>query len=331
MTASGDLRVLFCAPAGPRRGFGHLMRCLALARAMGVRPLIALRGTRRTADAALALGAELLAPPSPSAISAIQPDVVIVDDPVASQGRRWVEAARRAGARVTTVHDLGLGWSQSDLAIDGSIARAVRAPRARTLSGTRFAVLDPALAGHAASRQELGRTRQPHRRTVLIALGGGPRRHMALAIAQSIAALVPDVQIRIAGGFVVPPDVPTGDTRIRWIAPRHGLARELARADIAVVGGGVSLYEACAIGVPSVGVPVVRSQVPTVMAFARHGAAIAVPLHAGPRLAAARVVGLLRDDARQRALSRRSRRLVDGRGAARVAAAVTALARGAAA
>ena len=44
MTSCADLRVLFRAPAGPRRGFGHLVRCRSLARALGVRPLIALRG-----------------------------------------------------------------------------------------------------------------------------------------------------------------------------------------------------------------------------------------------------------------------------------------------
>ena len=44
MTSCGDLRILFRAAAGPRRGFGHLVRCRSLARALGVRPLVALRG-----------------------------------------------------------------------------------------------------------------------------------------------------------------------------------------------------------------------------------------------------------------------------------------------
>ena len=48
---------------------------------------------------------------------------------------------------------------------------------------------------------------------------------------------------------------------------RHGLHDELARAGVAVVGGGVSLYEACAHGVAAVGVPVVAAQRPTVAAF----------------------------------------------------------------
>ena len=35
MTPSSDLRVLFRVAAGPRRGFGHLVRSISLARAMG--------------------------------------------------------------------------------------------------------------------------------------------------------------------------------------------------------------------------------------------------------------------------------------------------------
>ena len=36
MTPSSDLRVLFRVAAGPRRGFGHLVRSLSLARALGI-------------------------------------------------------------------------------------------------------------------------------------------------------------------------------------------------------------------------------------------------------------------------------------------------------
>ena len=47
-----DARVLFVAAAGPRRGYGHLVRCVSFARALGVRPLLAVRGSRRVVDTA---------------------------------------------------------------------------------------------------------------------------------------------------------------------------------------------------------------------------------------------------------------------------------------
>jgi spore coat polysaccharide biosynthesis predicted glycosyltransferase SpsG len=318
MSRSSDLRVLFRVAAGPRRGFGHLVRAIALGRALGVRPLLALRGSGDVVDAALGLGADVLTDGAPRSIAALRPDVVVVDDPVASAARRWIETARRVGAIVVTVHDLGIGCPDGDLVIDGSVTRRARPRGRRTLAGTRYAILDPALPVRRPRRAET-------ERRVLVALGGGPRRAVALAIARAIAAADPRAEIRIAGGFIGRPAATRA--AITWVAPGRGLGDELSRATVAVVGGGVSLYEACAMGVPTVGVPVVASQTPTVQAFARRGAAVGMRYKAGGGSTAAAVVALLDDPARRAALRRRSMRLVDGKGAARAAAAVLSFVR----
>src|SRR5690606_17463728 len=99
----------------------------------------------------------------------------------------------------------------------------------------------------------------------------------------------------------------------------------LARASVAVVAGGVTLYEAAALGVPVVAVPVVAGQRPAVAAFDRAGAAVAAS-PGSPRAIARAAVVLLRDPSRAGQLGRRGRRLVDGRGAERVASALMRLA-----
>jgi spore coat polysaccharide biosynthesis predicted glycosyltransferase SpsG len=321
MTSSADIscdaRVLFAAAAGPRRGFGHLVRCVSFARALGVRPLIAVRGRRRVIDAALSLGADVVAEATPRIVRALRPDVVIIDDPIASRARPWIAAARRAGALVVTVHDLGIGCLESDLVIDGSVTRTKRLAGARAaLTGSRHAVLDPRVSGRPANRPVTGKR-------VVIALGGGPRLRLAGAIAEAIVAAEPNAEVRIASGFVVAPR--PASSNVVWIGAARGLASELAQASVAVVGGGVSLYEACALGVPTVGVPVVEGQVPAVRAFARRGAVLAAPFGASAEAIAGRAVSLLNNRARRQSLARRGRSLVDGRGAQRAAAAVVAL------
>ena len=319
MTPSSDLRVLFRVAAGPRRGFGHLVRSISLARAMGVRPLLCLRGPSEVEDTAVALGADVLTDGKPRSVSLLEPDVVVIDDPVASASRPWVAAARRTGAVVVTIHDLGLGYAGGDVVIDGSVTRRARVGQRRVgLTGARYAILDPTLAASSDRRDA------DNGRRVLVALGGGPRRAIAQAIAEAIASADPRAQIRIAGGFAVEP--PPASKNITWIAPRRGLGEELSRATVAVVGGGVSLYEACALGVPTVGLPVVASQTPTVRAFARSGAAVGMPLRARSDRTAAEVIALLDDPRRRATLRRRSMRLVDGRGAVRAAAAVLSFA-----
>ncbi len=264
-------------------------------------------------------GADVVPSATPAMLQTLRPDVVIIDDPVTRDAERWARAARRAGAVVVTVHDLGLGAYGADLTIDGSVTRARRrSGRGVVLAGTRFAVLDPGVSRPASVRGGTPR--------VLIALGGGPHARRAQDIADRIAAADPRAEVRIAGGFVSASGRST--TRVRWIGAQRGLVAELARATVAVVGGGVSLYEAAAMGVPAVSVPVVKSQVPTVLAFGRRRAAVAMRFESTANDAATKVVELLRDEGRRRSLARRSRQVVDGQGATRAAAAVMKLAAG---
>ena len=337
MPASADLRVLFRAPAGPRRGFGHLVRCRSLARALGVRPLIAIRGGQPARSAARALGCDVIEGAPAAVIARVAPQVLVVDDPIASNARRWIACARRAGCRVVTVHDLGLGACEGDLVVDGSIVDAARVRGGRlqaahrmgrlkpapttVLRGTRFALLDPAFAS------ALRVVRHPRAPRVLIALGGGPRAGLGYSIAKAVHRELPWASIRIAGGFAVASG--TNRNRIAWTGPLNGLAGELAACDVAVVGGGVSLYEACARGVAAVGVPVVVPQRPTVRGFVGTGAALGDATAAPDAERVARgVVRLLRQPALRTALAAQGRTLVDGRGAGRVADAIRHLVRG---
>ena len=332
MTASADLRVLFRAPAGPRRGFGHLVRCRSLARALGAHPFLAIRGGDRACAAARTLGFELVAGSAATAIRRVAPDVLVVDDPIAADARRWIACARSNGVRVVTVHDLGLGAAEGDLVVDGSVVRAATGggskdprlqrsePRPRVLRGPRFAILDPAFSSvHRAARHGFA----PR---VLIALGGGPRAALASAIACAVRQQLPWTRIRIAGGFA--PALPADRGHIEWTGPLDGLAAELSACDVAVVGGGVSLYEACARGVAAVAVPVVGPQRPTVRGFVTRHAARGTWRAFDADGVAREVVHLLRRPDVRVQLAARGRQLVDGRGAIRVADAVQQLALG---
>ena len=320
MPAAAELRVLFRAPAGPRRGFGHLVRCRSLARALGVRPLIAIRGGQRARTAARALGCDVIEGSAAAVIGRVAPQVVVVDDPIASNARRWIACARRFGCRVVTVHDLGLGAREGDLVVDGSIVVRRGGPSGppEFLRGPRFALLDPAFSS------PLRAVRHPRAPRVLISLGGGPRAALGYAIACAVRREMPWALIRIAGGFAAMST--STRNRIVWTGPLNGLAGELAVCDVAVVGGGVSLYEACARGVAAVGVPVVVPQRPTVRGFVTTGAALG---DAGSAPDAEQVAGdvvtLLRQPAMRRALAAQGRKLVDGRGAGRVADAIRKL------
>lgn len=314
------MTVVFRVAAGPRLGFGHLVRCRSLARALGLAPRVSIRGSASTRRLASALGWVVL-PHGLRGLRVLRPSVLVVDDPSSAAAARWVQTARRLGIAVASVHDRGLAPVAAHLSIDGSAGRTASCGTRIRLRGPRFAVLDPAVATARRRRPRACGTR------VLVALGGGRQgRQGIVPLVRALAAARPDLDIRVAAGFA-PSDrpLPAG----RFVPAPDGLAGELVTAGVAVVAGGVTAYEACALGVPAVAAAVVPAQAGTIAALARAGAVVAagrLRSAADARRIAAATLRLLDDGPRRVALRRRGRALVDGRGAARVADAVRRLA-----
>ncbi len=255
----------------------------------------------------------------------LRPDALILDTPVVSDAMCWVAAARRRGVPVISVHDAGIAPVASDLAVDGSFAARGRIRGARhTLHGPRYAVIDRRAAVSLASTR-------PDRGRILVALGGGARVGVADRLSTAIAARLPQSRVVVAGGFLSSAARTSNVPNVVWLGPQDGLAHVLASADVAVVAGGVTMYESGAARVAAVLVAVVPAQAPAIRAFARSGAALdpkvtlsgsGIDARAVDRVVNA-VAALARDKSRRDALGRAGRRLVDGRGADRVAAQVT--------
>lgn len=315
--ADTGVRILFRAAAGPRLGFGHLVRCRSLARALGTPSWVSLRATDRTRAAAVRLGIDL-AEHTGILDGGAPPDVLVVDDPSAEHAEVWVNRARRRGVPVATIHDLGLGHVESDLTIDGSMRpRRSKGGRYGALRGPAYAILDP---GVLRWREARGRTVACGR--VFVALGGGAHVFgLAARLSEAIARIAPHVDLRIATGFADVsrlPELRHG----RWVAAPDGLGEELARASVAVLAGGVTLYEACAIGVPAVALALTPAQGLTVRALASECAVIdgGFAAHAGCAARVAAQAGHVLGDARaRRRLSATARAVVDGLGVFRVA------------
>ena len=321
MSVCAELRVLFRATAGPRRGYGHLLRCRSLARAIGVRPLLSLRGPNQVTDVALRFGCDVVHGSAHRLLRLMNLDVLVVDDPDPRAASKWIAAAQTLNIAVASIHDLGIGCHDADLLIDGSIIRSIDISRRRALTGPAFAIVDPRLKQLAGSARS--------RRGVVVSLGGGPRAEAACAIAEEIARRDPRVSVRVVGGFVSggpPKRRRQRRPNVEWVGPSTNLAGELRAARVAVVGGGVSLYEACALGTPAVGVPVVDGQRPTVAGFVARGAALGRARAAVvPRRVADDALRLLRHQRLRTFVMRAARRLIDGRGALRAARAIARL------
>lgn len=315
MSYARPFPVLFRIAAGPKVGFGHVARCRAVAAALGVVPRVSVRGGAATRRAIARLGLSVV-PGGLRALDRLHPAMVVVDDPSAADARPWVDGARRRGIPVAALCDGGIGHVAADLVIDGS----VRASAADAdLAGPRYAVVDPRVTTLRRARPRAGRR-------VCIAVGGGA--HVFSQVPPLVAALArraPGLRIDVAPGFTARrrPALAGG----RWIPPAT-LASTLAVADLAVVAGGLTAYEACALGVPAVAVAVVPTQQPTVRGLAKRRAVVdggsLYDVDAPARISRV-AAALIEAPARRHRLARAARQLVDGRGAERIAAALRRL------
>ncbi|MGC4086024.1 MAG: hypothetical protein QM736_28840 [Vicinamibacterales bacterium] len=148
-------------------------------------------------------------------------------------------------------------------------------------------------------------------------------------LARAIVARSSDITVRIVEGFT---RTSRADARARvtWVSAPDGLATELRQASVAVLAGGVTLYEAAALGTPTVAIAVAPAQQLTIRGFARRGAVvdagIVTDLSAFTHAADA-VADLLSHPGRAARLGGAAAHLVDGRGVFRVADAIRQIAR----
>ncbi|MCC7044660.1 MAG: hypothetical protein IT183_12415 [Acidobacteria bacterium] len=321
MALSRNPFVLFAAAAGPELGFGHLVRCGVLADVLRAPRELALRGSAPARLAALSR--DWTVHQGPHLQDLLLPDLIVVDDPSVAHRDRWVRLARQARIPVALICDGDSDRIDADVVIDGSfVARPDHG--AHRCTGPAWAVLSPAV--QARRQRPLVRDR----RRVLVALGGGAHvARLGAAIARALVAALPDARVDLASGFTGAAcgPLPRG---CRWVHAPSGLADHLGSAGVAVVAGGVTMYEACALGTPAVSVPVVAAQRPAIEAAVAAGAVVTVPRGTTTRLAEA-IAAAVRDLAEHRgrasAQAAMAAQLVDGAGAMRVAARLRDLAR----
>lgn len=318
-SGASRLRCVFRIAAGPRVGFGHLMRARALARCLDMDISISLRGGRAARAAA-----DVVGPVVADAEALREADVLVVDDPSPAHGRAWVARARRAGILAISVHD-DERVHAADLVICGALGTRRPVAAVEALHGARYYLLDSRIAGARHLRAPKRHLSHPQ---IIVALGGGQHVvRVAQRLVDAIVSRLPDAEIAVAAGFAK--GSRPALRQASWLAVRTGLTRAFLDADLAIVAGGVTLYEACALGVPAVALAVVPGQRRAIRAFVEEGAVLDAGEVSASRhavdTAADGVARLVADSGLRRAMTTRARRLVDGRGAERVAARIHAL------
>lgn len=295
-------KVLMATQCGLRIGFGHLSRCLRLARALSRRGhAVSFFGEGLGEYRGYARSFETADVPRP--VDAVVTDLI---RPKLLPGLR---AILRCG-RVISLHDMGLAQFESDFAIDGSVVQAVPYPagRANIYVGPRYAIIDRPSASALA----------PRRPTLHLNFGGGDVAGIYRKVIPALESMTTLARARACRGFTRWEPPPS--RMVRWIGSDQSATGALRGCRVALCAGGISLYEAAAAGVPALVLSHHRLQERTALEFERRGAAISLGLarHATVAGVRAAVESLLNDAPARRRMSAAGCRIVDGRGLARV-------------
>lgn len=348
------MRVLIRADASPTIGSGHIARCLTLARVLRGQGSHVAFACRRLPghrlDALRAEGFETFALPEryaaedpQQAIESMLPwqadidalglqlegqaefDWIVVDH--YGLDHHWQTAARRWAHRIAAVDDLATRRYSVDLLLNQNLSGqsenyAPLLPEGcRTLLGPRYAMLREEFRCPAIEIK-------PKARRVLVNFGGfdaaQQTHHAMLALAD-----FPELQVDFVAGADNPAWVQMqtlAETRPNWrlhsfVSDFH---QRMTEADLFIGAGGGTSWERAALGLPTICIAVSNNQQANGEVMAAAGAHVFMGAREQVSVEQLRdAIGFVTGNHYlRRSLAERSRQLVDGRGAERVAAAL---------
>ena len=335
---AGGLALIRC-DGGGKYGYGHVKRMVALARALrdreSIGALFALHGSDDAAIPIRRAGFEVEMIENQAALTALArrhaPDMLLLDGREGPDRAELEDLAR--GVAVTAVIDDG---SETRLAAD--LAYYPPVPQALALDWTGARTV--ARIGWEWSLLGLNPHLTPVRGSVpsarpvlLVAMGGSDPQGLTLRAAKALVRLDPVFRIRFVIGTGIKnaarlaASVVALKDNYETVEGADDLATEYASADLALCAFGVTAYELAAFGVPAVYLGLTNDHARSAGAFEAAGMGISLGVAANVAdidiLAA--VKGLMNDPARRREMRGAGLALLDGDGAARIAADLAAV------
>lgn len=264
----------------------------------------------------------------------VRPDWLVLDH--YGLGAAWVRRLRDAAARVLVIDDLADREHEGDLLLDsnwheqGADRYRGRWPQGRPmLLGPAHALLRPEFAQARAAL----RTRDGQLRRVVVAFGGSDPAGATAPCVDGLHAAFPGLQLDVVVGAA---SAQAAELAQRWAANAavqvsvgaQDIAARLAAADLFIGAGGTMTWERACLGLPGITLPIADNQHALCRRLHDAGEGIDIgPWHAGAVDALLAALRTLREHPqRLQAMGQALARRCDGQGAARVAAAMRAVA-----
>ncbi|HSV73297.1 MAG TPA: hypothetical protein VLH79_06010 [Chthonomonadales bacterium] len=343
------VRLLYRADGGHPIGTGHLCRAVRILTALSEHgPLDAVLLTSRD-EGALRIAQEaparvemlprgtrpcgvkprLTAAPVLEAAARHRPDVIVVD--MLDTPGEAMAALAGHGRPLVTFDDRGGGRVHADLLVNVLVvdpAPQRLSHQTRLLEGPPYAVLDRVFA---AARQSMPEREFGPVESVCVAMGGADAAGLTVKVARALRGVAHLRRVQFCCGTAFPHRAALDAVLVDapWVYEVYaGLPNLLDRyvaADVAMVAGGLTMYETCVTGTPAIAVcQPIDHQFELAARLADAGCMLTVGygLDASEASIRGALAALAADPERRRAMSNAGRALVDGNGTERVASAI---------
>jgi len=332
------LKVAIRCDASPELGYGHVSRCLVLARALRsveAEVVFVSRDHERVFEVVDREGFETLAISAAASESeeiaclSEAGNLVVVD--LLEPSEAYQQALHRAGAlslivdasRRTPCHGRWLLDPRPVPDPDHFERQIRRRPETEYLAGPRYALYQGGNAPSSAPRED----------RVLLSMGGGDDRGSIPRLIEILDRWERPLELLIQTSSTNPGLEAIRESMSRSTRHRFKLVLDTpltsdaaARSWCAILAGGVSCHEVLSMGVPLILMPISDNQIPAARGWHELGVAIDVGRH--PRVDESVVLDALRDLSgreEREARSRKARSVCDGRGVERVASRLLAV------
>jgi spore coat polysaccharide biosynthesis predicted glycosyltransferase SpsG len=349
------LKILYRADGGHPVGTGHIFRAVRILKEISahtdINALLMMAHDEKMIEVARSSPARLHLLPPRSDLTAIKPmldaapvlqeldlheyDICIVD--MLDTPSREMQAIAKTGIPLVTLDDRGGGRLNADAIINTLVEepeKKILKPGCILLQGAPYAILDPIFSEIHETHHER-KFGEVH--NVLVTLGGADAAGLTVRACKALKKIDEIQSVRFVCGPAFPhmqqltAELKSAPWAWELLQNLPNLVECYRWCDLAIIAGGLTMYEVCCTGTPSVAFcQPIDHQLELAQMLASQSAMVTMGygLEAPLRVISDTITHLLHNSEKRRQMSLKGFDLVDGRGVQRASAALIALAQG---
>ena len=260
------------------------------------------------------------------AILSVCPTLAVFD--IRSTSHELIAALKKYGIYVVSFDDLGEGRYLADIVVDANLSEEKNPKKLETntryLLGEDYAVISKECRAAKKIRRD-----EKFIQRIIVSCGGSDPSGVTPKVVAGLSNLSTDVEVELILGPDFAPSAKLNEALLNSartfdiVESPKNLFERMRKAQLGIISGGITLFEAAFLGLPSIVVCQNIAQLKNLPKFEAIGGIINIGLSSNnPILNLTPIVRSLESEEKRKAMSRALERLIDGKGVDRICGAI---------